>query len=240
MIYSAYSVKHKITRERYHSLESYQRYSKKKYVVAPFSPTKIVAIGLNYYDHAEEMKKDPPKEPLIFLKAPSTLIGANMTIKIPNYMSSKIDYEGELGIVIKKEVKWVSKEKAHKYILGAICANDITARDLQAIDIQFTRAKSFDTFCPVGPYISDEIDYQNVKIKTIVNNKIKQESNTSFMIHKINFIISYVSKIMTLNKGDLILTGTPGGVGSLKNKDFVSVSIDGLGATKNKVSLRIK
>ena len=240
MIYSAYSVKHKIIRKKYRSLGSYRRYSKKKYVASPLSPTKIIAIGLNYYDHAEEMKKEPPKEPLIFLKPPSTLIGANNTIEIPNHMSSRVDYEGELGIVIKEEAKWISKEKAYKYVLGGICANDITARDLQAIDVQFTRAKSFDTFCPVGPYVSDEIDYQNVKIKTVVNNEIKQESNTSFMIHKIDFIISYVSKIMTLNKGDLILTGTPGGIGSLHNKDFVSISIDGLGSTKNKVSLRIE
>jgi len=203
-------------------------------------PTKIVAIGLNYYDHAEEMKKDPPKEPLMFLKPVSSLITWNEDIIYPNHMSSKVDYEGELGIVIKKEAKWVSKEKAYDYILGGVCVNDVTARDLQSIDIQFSRAKGFDTFCPVGPYISDEIDYQNVKIKTVVNNQVKQESNTSLMVHKIDFLISYVSKIMTLNKGDLILTGTPGGVGSLQDQDIVSVNIDGLGETKNKVTLRIQ
>lgn len=203
-------------------------------------PTKIVAIGLNYYDHAEEMKKDPPKEPLMFLKPVSSLITWNEDIIYPNHMSSKVDYEGELGIVIKKEAKWVSKEKAYDYILGGICVNDVTARDLQSIDIQFSRAKGFDTFCPVGPYISDEIDYQNVKIKTVVNNQVKQESNTSLMVHKIDFLISYVSKVMTLNKGDLILTGTPGGVGSLQDQDIVSVNIEGLGETKNKVTLRIQ
>ena len=203
-------------------------------------PTKIVAIGLNYYDHAEEMKKAPPKEPLMFLKPVSSLITWNEDIIYPNHMSSKVDYEGELGIVIKKEAKWVSKEKAYDYILGGVCVNDVTARDLQSIDIQFSRAKGFDTFCPVGPYISDEIDYQNVKIKTVVNNQVKQESNTSLMVHKIDFLISYVSKVMTLNKGDLILTGTPGGVGSLQDQDIVSVNIDGLGETKNKVTLRIQ
>ena len=203
-------------------------------------PTKIVAIGLNYYDHAEEMKKDPPKEPLMFLKPVSSLITWNENIIYPNHMSSKVDYEGELGIVIKKEAKWVSKEKAYDYILGGVCVNDVTARDLQSIDIQFSRAKGFDTFCPVGPYISDEIDYQNVKIKTVVNNQVKQESNTSLMVHKIDFLISYVSKVMTLNKGDLILTGTPGGVGSLQDQDIVSVNIEGLGETKNKVTLRIQ
>ena len=188
-------------------------------------PTKIVAIGLNYYDHAEEMKKDPPKEPLMFLKPVSSLITWNENIIYPNHMSSKVDYEGELGIVIKKEAKWVSKEKAYDYILGGVCVNDVTARDLQSIDIQFSRAKGFDTFFPFGPYISDEIDYQNVKIKTVVNNQVKQESNTSLMVHKIDFLISYVSKVMTLNKGDLILTGTPGGVGSLQDQDIVSVNI---------------
>jgi len=203
-------------------------------------PTKIVAIGLNYYDHAEEMKKDPPKEPLMFLKPVSSLITWNENIIYPNHMSSKVDYEGELGIVIKKEAKWVSKEKAYDYILGGVCVNDVTARDLQSVDIQFSRAKGFDTFCPVGPYISDEIDYQNVKIKTVVNNQVKQESNTSLMVHKIDFLISYVSKVMTLNKGDLILTGTPGGVGSLQDQDIVSVNIEGLGETKNKVTLRIQ
>ncbi len=203
-------------------------------------PTKIVAIGLNYYDHAEEMKKDPPKEPLMFLKPVSSLITWNEDIIYPNHMSSKVDYEGELGIVIKKEAKWVSKEKAYDYILGGVCVNDVTARDLQSVDIQFSRAKGFDTFCPVGPYISDEIDYQNVKIKTVVNNQVKQESNTSLMVHKIDFLISYVSKVMTLNKGDLILTGTPGGVGSLQDQDIVSVNIEGLGETKNKVTLRIQ
>ena len=203
-------------------------------------PTKIVAIGLNYYDHAEEMKKDPPKEPLMFLNPVSSLITWNEDIIYPNHMSSKVDYEGELGIVIKKEAKWVSKEKAYDYILGGVCVNDVTARDLQSVDIQFSRAKGFDTFCPVGPYISDEIDYQNVKIKTVVNNQVKQESNTSLMVHKIDFLISYVSKVMTLNKGDLILTGTPGGVGSLQDQDIVSVNIEGLGETKNKVTLRIQ
>ncbi|MBT88939.1 MAG: 2-hydroxyhepta-2,4-diene-1,7-dioate isomerase [Spirochaetales bacterium] len=203
-------------------------------------PTKIVAIGLNYYDHAEEMKKHPPKEPLMFLKPVSSLIAWNEDIVYPNHMSSKVDYEGELGIVIKKEAKWISKEKAYDYILGGVCVNDVTARDLQSIDIQFSRAKGFDTFCPVGPYISDEIDYQNVKIKTIVNNQVKQESSTSLMVHKIDFLISYISKVMTLNKGDLILTGTPGGVGSLQDQDVVSISIEGLGETKNKVTLRVK
>ena len=203
-------------------------------------PTKIVAIGLNYHDHAAEMKMKPPVEPLMFLKPPSSLIGWDEDIIYPNHMSSKVDYEGELGIVIKKEAKWVSKDSAHNFILGGICVNDVTARDLQSSDIQFSRAKGFDTFCPVGPFISDEIDYQNVKIKTIVNGETKQESDTSNMVHNIIFLISYISKVMTLNKGDLILTGTPGGVGQLNNGDTVSVRIEGLSETKNKVSLRVE
>jgi len=227
-------------------LDSYDAYRKfiscrgKKNIIQPVKPSKIIAIGLNYHDHAIEMKKNPPKEPLIFLKAPSSIIGHNKKIIYPNYMSSKVDYEGELGIVIKKEAKWVSIKEAYKYILGAVCVNDITARDLQAKDIQFSRGKSFDTFCPIGPIISNEINYQDVKIKTIVNNKVKQESSTCNMIHKIDFLISYISKVMTLNKGDLILTGTPGGVGSLKENDKVKVKIEGLGETNNKVILSTK
>ena len=184
------------------------------------------------------MKKKPPKEPLIFLKAPSTIVGPYENILYPNYMSSKVDYEGELGIVIKKEAKWITKKDSYKYILGAICVNDITARDVQAHDIQFSRGKSFDSFCPLGPIISDEIDYQDVTIKTVLNGKSKQKSNTRYMIHKIDFLISYISKVMTLNKGDLILTGTPGGVGQIKQGDNVSVEIDGLDKTKNKVVIR--
>ena len=198
-------------------------------------PTKIIAVGLNYHDHAEEMKKKPPQEPMIFLKSPSSLIGPYNQIFLPNHMSSKVDYEGELGIIISKEAKWVSIEESHKYILGGICINDVTARDLQAIDIQFGRGKNFDTFCPVGTIISDEIDYQNVKIQTFVNGEIKQDSNTSFMVHRIDFLISFISKIMTLNRGDIILTGTPGGVGQILENDLVSVKIEGLGQTSNKV-----
>ena len=208
---------------------------KNKFINRIINPTKIIAVGLNYHEHAQEMKKKPPKEPMIFLKSPSSLTGPYNEIFLPNHMSSKIDYEGELGIIISKEAKWVSVEKSHKFILGAICINDITARDLQAIDIQFGRGKNFDTFCPVGTTISDEIDYQNVKIQTLVNGEIKQDSNTNLMVHKIDFLISFISKIMTLNKGDIILTGTPGGVGQILENDLVSVKIDGLGQTKNKV-----
>ncbi|MBA4728556.1 MAG: fumarylacetoacetate hydrolase family protein [Thermodesulfobacteriota bacterium] len=208
---------------------------KNKFINRIINPTKIIAVGLNYHDHAQEMKKKPPKEPMIFLKSPSSLTGPYNEIFLPNHMSSKIDYEGELGIIISKEAKWVSVEKSHKFILGAICINDVTARDLQAIDIQFGRGKNFDTFCPVGTTISDEIDYQNVKIQTLVNGEIKQDSNTNLMVHKIDFLISFISKIMTLNKGDIILTGTPGGVGQILENDLVSVKIDGLGQTKNKV-----
>ena len=172
---------------------------------------------------------------MIFLKSPSSLIGPYNQIFLPNHMSSKVDYEGELGIIISKEAKWVSIEESHKYILGGICINDVTARDLQAIDIQFGRGKNFDTFCPVGTIISDEIDYQNVKIQTFVNGEIKQDSNTSFMVHRIDFLISFISKIMTLNRGDIILTGTPGGVGQILENDLVSVKIEGLGQTSNKV-----
>lgn len=206
-----------------------------KFIDQVVCPSKIIAVGLNYHDHAEEMKKKPPQEPMIFLKSPSSLVGPYNQIFLPNHMSSKVDYEGELGIIISKEAKWVSIEESHKYILGGICINDVTARDLQAIDIQFGRGKNFDTFCPVGTTISDEIDYQNVKIQTFVNGEIKQDSNTSLMVHRIDFLISFISKIMTLNRGDIILTGTPGGVGQILENDLVSVKIEGLGQTGNKV-----
>ena len=206
-----------------------------KFIDQAVCPSKIIAVGLNYHDHAEEMKKKPPEEPMIFLKSPSSLVGPYNQIFLPNHMSSKVDYEGELGIIISKEAKWVSIEESHKYILGGICINDVTARDLQAIDIQFGRGKNFDTFCPVGTTISDEIDYQNVKIQTFVNGEIKQDSNTSLMVHRIDFLISFISKIMTLNRGDIILTGTPGGVGQILENDLVSVKIEGLGQTGNKV-----
>ncbi|NSW88161.1 fumarylacetoacetate hydrolase family protein [bacterium] len=243
MIKIIYKPKEKKVIKKFDSFVTCKKFFTKKNkanIIQPVRPSKIIAIGLNYYDHALEMKKPPPKEPLIFLKAPSSIIGPYENIIYPDYMSSKVDYEGELGIVIKKEAKWVSIKNAYKYILGAVCINDVTARDLQAKDIQFSRGKSFDTFCPVGPIISDEINYQDVTIKTIVNNELKQESSTSHMIHKIDFLISYISKIMTLNKGDLILTGTPGGVGSLKEKDKVKIAIEGLGETNNKVILGTK
>jgi len=241
MIITSHINQNKKLKKKFTSMSEYKSYFNKirKKIVAPaIAPSKIICIGLNYFDHAAEMKKKPPKEPLIFLKAPSTIIGPYDNILYPSYMSSKVDYEGELGIVIKKEAKWVSKKDSHKFILGGICVNDVTARDVQANDIQFSRGKSFDSFCPLGPIISDEIDYQNVTIRTVLNGKVRQKSSTSLMIHKIDFLISYISRVMTLNKGDLILTGTPGGVGQIKDGDNVSVEIDGLDKTKNRVILR--
>ena len=225
--------------QSYKSLEDYQKDSDNlsENIIPYINPSKIIAVGLNYYDHAEEMKKKPPIEPMIFLKSPSSLISFKDSIMLPNHMSSKVDYEGELGIVIKKEAKWVNTNEAKNYILGGICVNDVTARDLQAIDIQFGRGKNFDTFCPIGPYISDEIDYQNLEIRTYLNGELKQNSNTNLMVHKIDFLVSFISKIMTLNRGDIILTGTPGGVGQLKENDLVSVNIEGLGKTSNAVEL---
>ena len=228
--------------QTYKSLEDYNKNSDNlsEKIIPYIHPSKIVAVGLNYYDHAEEMKKKPTAEPMIFLKSPSSLTSFKDSIMLPNHMSSKVDYEGELGIVIKKEAKWINTNEAKKYILGGLCVNDITARDLQAIDIQFGRGKNFDTFCPVGPYISDEVDYQNLEIKTYLNGELKQNSNTNLMIHKIDYLISFISRIMTLNRGDIILTGTPGGVGQLKENDLVSVDIEGLGKTSNTVELCFK
>jgi len=239
MIYCSIEEKGKVFNKVYKSeLEYLKETSQITGRIVPYvKPSKIVGVGLNYHDHADEMKKTPPKEPMLFLKSPSSIISHDSNILIPNHMSSKVDYEGELGIIISKEARWVSTLESHKYILGGICINDITARDLQKVDIQFGRGKNFDTFCPIGPYISDQLDFQNLTIQTYVNGIIKQNSNTSYMIHKIDFLISFISKIMTLLPGDMILTGTPGGVGQIIENDEVSVKIDGLSQTKNKVQL---
>ncbi|MEZ0329068.1 MAG: fumarylacetoacetate hydrolase family protein [Dissulfuribacterales bacterium] len=203
-------------------------------LLPPCQPTKIVAVGLNYRDHANELGMPLPEEPLIFLKPPSSLIGPGDAIKLP-VMSQRVDYEAELGIVIGQRARNVPLEKAKKYILGYTCVNDVTARDLQQKDIQFTRAKSFDTFCPIGPVIHMEFDPFDARIQCIVNGEVRQDSRTSQLIHSPERLVSFISQIMTLEPGDIIATGTPKGIGPLKNGDEVIVAIDGLGELKNRV-----
>lgn len=203
-------------------------------VLAPVVPSKIVCAGLNYKDHALELNMGIPSEPTLFLKPPSSVIAAYENIVYPDSVT-RLDYEAELAIIIKKKAKDVSVKEAGNYILGFTCLNDITARDLQEKDIQWTRAKSFDTFCPLGPYIVSGIDPSNLKIELKVNDLIRQSSSTKNMIFSIDYLLSFVSKVMTLLPGDVITTGTPKGVGELSKGDRVEVDIEGIGTLKNQV-----
>ncbi|MDA8163382.1 MAG: fumarylacetoacetate hydrolase family protein [Desulfobacteraceae bacterium] len=204
-------------------------------LLAPCSPSKIVAVGLNYKDHAEELGMPLPDEPLIFLKPPSSIIGPGDEITGPK-MSSHVDYEAELGVVIGKRTKDIPPEKVNKHILGYTCVNDVTARDLQKKDVQFTRAKGFDTFCPIGPWIETELDPRDILIESRLNGELKQSSRTSQFIHDVPSLVSFVSMIMTLEPGDIISTGTPKGVGPMRHGDEIAVSIEGIGELKNRFS----
>jgi len=204
-------------------------------ILPPVYPSKIVAVGLNYKDHAIEMNRDLPKEPRIFLKPSTSVIAHGENIVYPKHMSSRVDYEGELGVVIGKKARKVEKEKAFDYVLGYTCINDITARDLQSADIQFTRAKGFDTFAPIGPVIESEIEPSNLEISTYLNGIRKQHSYTSKLIFKIEELISFISNVMTLLPGDIISTGTPSGVAPMEVGDTVEVEIKGVGKLTNNI-----
>lgn len=203
-------------------------------LLAPAEPSKIVAVGLNYSEHANELKMSEPDEPIIFLKPQSSIIGTGDMIDFPKSVK-QLDYEAELAIVIGREAKNVNETAAKKYIFGYTCANDITARDLQKKDGQWSRAKGFDTFCPLGPWIETDLDVKSIKVECLVNGVVKQSGNTGDMIFGVDFIVSFVSSIMTLNAQDVILTGTPKGVGGLKDKDMVEVYIEGIGTLSNEV-----
>jgi len=197
-------------------------------------PSKIVCVGLNYIDHAKELDMKIPDEPIIFLKPSSAVIFNNEKIKYPK-MSKQVDYEAELAVVIGKKCKNVSEKNSKKYILGYTCLNDVTARDLQKKDGQWTRAKSFDTFCPLGPRIVSGINPNNLRIELFLNGKLEQSSNTRNLIFKIPELVSFVSKIMTLEKYDVIATGTPVGVGPVKIGDKIEVKIEKIGTLTNYV-----
>lgn len=202
----------------------------------PCVPTKIIAVGLNYFDHANEVQMKISDEPLIFMKPPSTLIAHNDNIIYPK-MSKQLDYEAELAVIIKNRIKNIEPEDVFENILGYTCFNDVTARDLQKKDEQWTRAKSFDTFAPIGPFISTGLNPDNLQIKLYKNGQLMQDSSTNNMIFKVDKIISFISKIMTLFPGDIIATGTPSGVGKLEEGDIVEVEIEGIGVLKNNVLL---
>lgn len=203
-------------------------------LLAPCEPGKIIAVGINYAPHAKELQFDIPKEPLIFLKPSSAVIGPDESIVLPA-MSAQVEYEGELAAVIGRQAKNLSEEEALAIVFGYTCINDVTARDLQKKDVQFTRSKSFDTFAPIGPWIETELDPADLAIETRVNGEIKQTSRTGRMIRSVQNLISFISRIMTLHPGDVIATGTPAGVGRLAPGDTVSVTIENIGTLTNKV-----
>lgn len=203
-------------------------------LLAPAEPSKIVCLGLNYADHAREMGVELPKEPVIFLKPPSSVVGPGDKIILPA-VSRRVDYEAELAIIIGREAYEIPKERAFDYIFGYTCANDVTARDLQMKDVQWVRSKSFNTFCPLGPWIETELDPADLSIQLKQNGEIKQKSTTANLIFKVPEIVEFISSIMTLLPGDVILTGTPAGVGPVRPGDVLEVSIEGIGNLTNPV-----
>ena len=203
-------------------------------ILAPCRPTKAVCVGLNYRDHAEELGLEIPEEPLLFIKPSTAIIGHGEDIIYPS-CSKQVDYEAELAVVIGRVCRKVTVVEAQKYILGYTCGNDVTARDLQRKDGQWTRAKSFDTFLPLGPYIVTDLDTGDVKISLRLNGENRQCSSTVNLIFNVPELVSFISGIMTLNPGDVILTGTPAGVGPVVAGDKTEVEIEGIGTLTNRV-----
>lgn len=203
-------------------------------LLPPCTPSKIVAVGLNYRDHAKELNLPVPDNPIVFLKPPTAVIGPGEAVLYPA-TSSQVDYEAELGVVIKDRVRNIGPASARDHILGYTCANDVTARDLQKKDGQWTRAKSFDTFCPVGPWIETELNPEDILIESYLNGERRQSSRTSQFIFTVDYLVSFISGIMTLEPGDLIITGTPAGIGPMKPGDEIEVRIEGIGSLKNTV-----
>jgi 2-keto-4-pentenoate hydratase/2-oxohepta-3-ene-1,7-dioic acid hydratase in catechol pathway len=204
-------------------------------LLAPVAPSKVVCVGRNYREHAAELGNKMPDEPLLFLKPPSAVIASGEEIELPA-ASQQVEHEGELGVVIGRKARSLSSdEDPLSYVFGYTCVNDVTARDLQRKDVQFTRGKSFDTFCPVGPWIETELDPQNVTVETRLNGEVRQKGNTADMAFPVSFLIRYISEIMTLYPGDLIATGTPAGVSRMKHGDTVAVEVAGIGVLQNRV-----
>jgi 2-keto-4-pentenoate hydratase/2-oxohepta-3-ene-1,7-dioic acid hydratase in catechol pathway len=207
---------------------------KKVKLLAPATPTKIVLVGLNYRKHAKELKMQIPRQPIIFLKAPTSLNNPNGLIRYPA-SSKRVDFEAELALVIKKKAKNIKAKDVMKYILGFTCLNDVTARDLQNKDGQWTRAKSFDSFCPVGPHIETKVNTADLRVRAYLNGNLMQDSSIKDFIFPIDQLISFISKMMTLLPGDIVSTGTPSGVGPMRKNDIIEVEIENIGRLKNKV-----
>lgn len=203
-------------------------------LLAPVRPSKIVCVGRNYAEHAAELGNDVPPEPLLFLKPPSSLLDVGEAVVYPS-ISKRVDHEAEIAVVIGRTCRFVEEAEALDYVFGYTVANDVTARDLQKSDGQWSRAKGFDTFCPVGPWVDNAFDPRNRALRCTVNGTVRQNSNTDKMIFSIARIISHISQAMTLEPGDLILTGTPEGIGPVQPGDVMTVEVEGLGSITNPV-----
>jgi len=205
-------------------------------LLAPAEPSKIVCVGLNYKEHVKESQSASkvPDEPVLFLKPPSSLLGPGGRIVYPE-MASRVDYEAELGVIIGRECYQVAEVEAEDYIFGFTCVNDVTARDLQKKDGQWTRGKGFDTFCPVGPWVVNDLKYGDILIESYLNGELRQSGRTSMMIFPVTKLVAFISKVMTLNPGDLISTGTPSGIGPMKPGDRVEIRVEGIGSLVNDV-----
>ncbi len=203
-------------------------------LLAPIEPSKIIGVGRNYAEHAKEQNAEVPEIPMIFLKPPSSIIGTQETIFLPP-QSKLVEHEAELAVVIGKKCRWVSSEEAKNYIFGYTVANDITARDLQRRDGQWTRGKGFDTFCPLGPWIETELDAADALVSCRVNDELRQMTSTREMVFTIGQLVAFISSTMTLEPGDVILTGTPSGVGPLTDGDLLVTSVEGIGSLNNPI-----
>ncbi len=203
-------------------------------ILPPCQPSKIIGVGLNYQEHIRELDFSRPEQPVLFFKPPTALIGSGEKILLPA-SSSQVEYEGELAIVMGAVANKVAIQEAENYISGYTIANDVTARDLQKKDGQWTRSKSFNTFLPLGPFIQTDLNPETASVKTWVNGELKQDGNTRNLIFSVSELISFISQIMTLLPGDVIITGTPAGVGALHSQDIVEIAIAGIGSLKNQV-----
>ncbi len=203
-------------------------------LLSPVVPGKVVCVGKNYAGHIKEMGGEPPEEPCLFIKPGSSVIGPDDDIRYPA-MSSRVDYEAELAVVIGRRLRHASPGEAADAVFGYTCLNDVTARDLQKKDGQWTRAKGFDTFCPIGPWIEDGADPSDLEITALLNGEVKQQARTSLLIHRTFDLISFISRVMTLLPGDVVATGTPAGIGPMRPGDTIEVRIEGIGALLNKV-----
>ncbi len=203
-------------------------------LLAPAAPSKLVCVGRNYAEHAAELGNEVPVEPLIFLKPPTTVIGPDAPVVYPA-ISQRVDHEAELAVVIGRRCRYLRAEDAQTVIFGYTIANDVTARDLQKKDGQWTRGKGFDTFAPVGPWIDTQFDPANRAVRCLVNGEVRQDGNTALMIYSIGRVLEHVTQFMTLEPGDLVLTGTPAGVGAVEPGDVMTVEVEGIGALSNPV-----